>query len=102
MTSAGQVLCWGDNRAGELGDGYQYCSFRTPVTVNGLSDKATAITAREDDNTCAIVDGGVQCWGDNKDGGLGTGIDPGSKVPVSVSGLTGASAIAAGWEHPAP
>ena len=96
MTSEGQVLCWGDNRAGELGDGSNIDRL-TPVTVNGLSNKVTAIAAGRD-YTCAIVDGGVKCWGENNTDQLGTGIDPNRDTPVSVTGLTGVSAIAAGGE----
>jgi hypothetical protein len=33
---------------------------------------------------CAVVDGGVRCWGDNSLGELGDGSQRGSLVPVVV------------------
>lgn len=55
-------------------------------------------------DTCAIVNGGAQCWGGNQDGMLGTStivpIGSATPDPVPVSGLTsGVEAIAAGGYH---
>jgi hypothetical protein len=37
-----------------------------PVHVSGLTSGVRAIVAGEgNQHTCALVDGGVQCWGDN-------------------------------------
>ncbi|MCC6388236.1 MAG: RCC1 repeat-containing protein [Dehalococcoidia bacterium] len=48
-------------------------------------------------HTCAIVAGGVRCWGSNADGELGDGTNTGRLTPVPVLGLgSGVTAIAAG------
>jgi hypothetical protein len=35
-------------------------------------------------HTCAVVNGGVQCWGDDSSGQLGNNSTTGSNVPVQV------------------
>ncbi|MGC4117277.1 MAG: putative Ig domain-containing protein [Myxococcales bacterium] len=52
------------------------------------------------DHTCALMGGGVQCWGLNVNGQLGDGSYDDSPVPVPVSGiLGGATALTAGASH---
>jgi len=96
VTDEGGVVCWGDNRAGQLGDG-TFSASSTPVSVVGLADVTAIDAARY--TTCALTGtGGVWCWGSNEDGVLGSGSGvTSSTVPVQVSGLaTGVIAIAAG------
>jgi hypothetical protein len=95
---SGIVLCWGRGSSGELGNGTNTNS-TTPVTVSNLSD-ATKI-ASYGDFTCVIhkSSGTVSCWGFNSDGQLGDGNKTDSNVPVPVTGLTNAVAIAAGDDH---
>ena len=98
LVSGGKVSCWGWNVFGELGDGI-YDNSNVPVRVTGLTG-AIAIAAGYL-HTCALLSGGtVQCWGDSQYGKLGDGSSGSSStVPVSVSGLSGVTAIAAGGGH---
>ena len=72
-----------------------------PVQVLGISD-ATAITAGSI-HTCALREGGaISCWGANWSGQLGNGENRRltiSSVPVQVSGITDATAIATGSSY---
>jgi len=74
----------------------------TPVAVTGLSG-ATVISVGED-SVCALLSGStIECWGDNEYGQLGNGTTTTnacecSTTPVAVSGLSGATAISAGYE----
>jgi alpha-tubulin suppressor-like RCC1 family protein len=78
VLSGGTVDCWGNNMAGELGDGTStgpdscggYACSTTPVAVKGLSG-VTAVSVSAD-SACALLPGGfVQCWGGNSSGELG-------------------------------
>jgi alpha-tubulin suppressor-like RCC1 family protein len=83
----GNVVCWGANYSGQLGDGTTNDS-TTPVQVSGLTGEVTSVSAGNG-HTCAAVDGGAWCWGDNAAGQLGNGSTTASSAPVQVSGLTG-------------
>jgi len=105
LTSAGRVLCWGDNSKGQLGN-----------NDNGLAKKYTAVSVVDATNTpitgatalasggyfsCALFGDAMKCWGDNSSGQLGMGSIGGqSLIPVAVSSLGSAvSSIAAGVFH---
>jgi Regulator of chromosome condensation (RCC1) repeat len=91
------MVCWGDNRSGQLGDGTR-TRRTTPVPVDGLTD-AIAVGAGSG-HTCAIrASRQVVCWGDNSSGQLGIGTRTNSRAPVEVSGLTDAIAITVGSAH---
>ena len=84
LMRGGHVQCWGANTWGQLGDGTTTNS-SIPVAVSGLGGEVTAIaTSGFSSYTCAIVRGGVQCWGHNKAGQLGNGTTVSSGVPVDV------------------
>jgi alpha-tubulin suppressor-like RCC1 family protein len=102
----GNVRCWGWNAFGQLGTG-DFNDRTTPAGSVATSGPASRIAAGNG-HTCAIVAGGVQCWGHNDQGQLGNG-QPGcdpedlwscqSATPVTVSGLSGVTALAAGNYH---
>ena len=106
VLKSGGVDCWGDNSADDLGDGSDTapdCSGScsdVPVAVTGMTDAASLASAG--DGYCAVLtSGGVDCWGDNSEGELGTGSDTGpncsgycSNVPVAATGITDAASLA--------
>ena len=83
----GNLMCWGLNDFGELGNGTQDMSW-TPVEVKNLDGKAVDM-AVGGSHACALLDDGrVQCWGRNRYGTLGIGeLTDLSLVPVDVVGL---------------
>ena len=107
--AAGAVRCWGGDRDGQLGDGGS-SSRPSPVEVAGLG-AATSIAAGAR-HTCAVIDDGtVRCWGaplgQSPDAGPAPApgdagrADGGSRPTtlVVVSGLAGATRVAAGDGH---
>jgi alpha-tubulin suppressor-like RCC1 family protein len=107
-TSAGQVLAWGGNGSGQLGDGSKISS-DVPVAVSLPSGtKVTDIAAGGDFGLAATSTGSVLSWGGNAWGELGDGTTKGSDVPVTVSLPSGThiGTLAAGRDHalalPAP
>jgi alpha-tubulin suppressor-like RCC1 family protein len=81
----GTVKCWGENSAGELGDGTKV-NRSTPVSVVGLAD-VDVVAAGQEDSCAGLVDLSVWCWGSNSKGQLGDGTTTDSLTPVVVAGL---------------
>lgn len=95
VVAGGSVSCWGGPQYGS-GDPTVALAYDTGVTG------ATAVAVGAE-HACAIVAGGsVVCWGYGGDGELGVALPQGtsaSYTPVTVPGVTGATAIAAGDYH---
>ncbi|MEI6289852.1 MAG: hypothetical protein WCP19_05415 [Chloroflexota bacterium] len=93
------MFCWGYNGSAELGNGDETLQDKSsPVSVYGLSSGVSTITAGTD-HTCAIISGGVKCWGGNSYGQLGFNYSI-AYTPVDVTGLTsGISAVSAAERH---
>jgi alpha-tubulin suppressor-like RCC1 family protein len=85
LTSQGQVLAWGLNAQGELGNGTTTGS-GTPVMVQlSAGTKVKALSA-SCTHTLALTSGGkVLAWGDNTSGQLGDGTVQSSDVPVTAT-----------------
>lgn len=93
---SGTVHCWGANAQGQLGVGDEVDRLEaTPVPGLAGVDEIAAGGMR----TCARTGGTVQCWGTNAQGQIGDGTQVASNVPVSVSGLTDATALRLAQNH---
>jgi len=106
LLKSGLVECWGDNRMGELGLGYQDSSWpfglSTPTLVPGLS-QVSLLSAGSQHVCAALMSGQVNCWGRDYDGELGLGyrvesVNSATQVPglenVTSLGLGDATACA--------
>lgn len=85
--SGGDAFCWGDNNAGQLGNGTN-TQHSSPVAVSksgALLGKTVTQIAAGDFNTCAVASGKAYCWGGNTDGQLGDGTTTNSNVPIEVN-----------------
>lgn len=99
LTSTGQVLAWGNNVDGELGDGTNSNS-AVPVPVH-LPKKVvvTAIAAGDDDSMAVTSTGQVYAWGTNEYGELGDGSKQDTNTPVAVLLPRGTKVIAIGTSY---
>ncbi len=111
LLSSGGIKCWGENEAGQLGNGTSI-SHSTPVGVSGISNAAaiTASFSAGETHVCALLPGGaIECWGDGGAGELGNGTvgteecgreldfdQTCSLTPVSVNELTTGTVVSAG------
>lgn len=79
----GNVLCFGDNSAGQLGDG-SLRSRRQPQPVVGLPDSIAVGVGR--DHACALTKRGeVYCWGSARRGAVGIGLPVFRTVATTVA-----------------
>jgi len=88
LTKSGQILAWGDNRAGQLGIG---------------TDRPRQISAGVSFDLALTTRGTILAWGDNEVGELGTGkagFRSLSRVPVAVHLRADRTAvhIGTGWD----
>ncbi|MFL6125992.1 hypothetical protein [Actinophytocola sp.] len=103
LRADGTVWAWGLGH-GALGNGTYDDGSAVPVQVSNLTG-VTAISGGALGGYALRGDGTVWAWGDNGVGQLGNGQDCGgpdpcvAQSPVQVSGLTGVTAIAGGWEN---
>jgi alpha-tubulin suppressor-like RCC1 family protein len=95
LTSTGQVLAWGYNGDGELGNGTRTnASVPTPVSAGAMpaGTVITQIASGGYDGMALSQAGAVYTWGYNSNGQLGNGTTVSSLTPVAMS----AGAIPAG------
>lgn len=99
VRTASEMLCWGTNDSGQLGDDdpmhddcgggttYSDCSLRaTPVTLD--ASLVTDIVSGDDHHCVLLTDGTVSCWGNNQLGQLGLGDTTFRALPTPVPGLS--------------
>jgi alpha-tubulin suppressor-like RCC1 family protein len=99
LLSDGTVMAWGANESGQLGTG-GITARNVPTAVKRLTGVA-AISAGGEFSLALLSNGTVQAWGNDEHGQLGNAkVEEGaSTVPVAVEGLTGVTAVAAGFNH---
>jgi alpha-tubulin suppressor-like RCC1 family protein len=76
----GDVYCWGNDDAGQLGNGQLFVTHTSPVAVDNTGDmngEKMADIAVGQYNSCAVATvasgGNIYCWGKDDDGQLGNG-----------------------------
>ncbi len=100
ILQSGALWCWGRNDFGELGIGsLDPSQSPVPLPVAGLGSGVMAVAFGNYHTCAALADGSVHCFGGNGFGQLGNGITTESDVPVTVIGVSGVTALAAGTEH---
>jgi len=97
LNSDGTVWTWGNNTAGQLGNGTT-TNNAFAAQLSGLSG-VMAVAAGMDHTLALKGDGTVWAWGNNANGQLGDGTTTQRSTPIQVSGLAGVRAIAAGYGH---
>lgn len=98
----GNVYAWGENHSGQLGDGTT-SEKDSPTLVRGLEGvRAVALggLASVGGHLLALMgDGTVRAIGENGAGQLGDGATADSTSPVTVTGLSGVTQLAAAASH---
>lgn len=84
LTDEGQAYCWGQNQAGQLGDGMTIERLTPVAVVGGLRFRQVSVGAR---HTCGLtLTNRAYCWGQNQVGQLGDGTTTDHLTPVPVAG----------------
>ncbi len=97
----GGVQCWGRAINGVLGNATDGGYYAAPQQTIAAGSGATAVSAGSM-HACAVVSGGVQCWGAGGDGKLGNGGFGNYSTPTQVTDFgagSGATQVAAGGGH---
>ena len=83
------LVCWGDNAAGQVGDGTTDDRI-TPVSVGSWPEPAAISIAAGDAHTCVLILQAAQpvsCWGSNSSGQLGDSTEIERHLPVVAIAL---------------
>jgi alpha-tubulin suppressor-like RCC1 family protein len=100
VTASGKVYAWGENDVGQLGSTPTPDAGSTsPVQVMGLTGPASSVAARTDFACAVMMDGTVECWGNNDQGQLGNGTLGLPSLPGPVVGLMNTVQVATGSDH---
>jgi len=97
VTTDDRGFCWGNGRAGQVGNGKAYLSFWPKAVAGGLS---LARVSAGYDHTCGETSlNRVYCWGANYNGQLGDGTTTQRLTPVAVAGGHQFSQASVGVAH---
>ncbi|GIF48776.1 hypothetical protein Afe04nite_33150 [Asanoa ferruginea] len=95
----GSVRGWGLNIAGQVGNGNTISPQPNPVAVVGLNGvRVKSVDGGFGHTLALLTNGRMKAWGSNGSGQLGDGTNTLRLIPVNVLGLSGVSAIAAGYD----
>ncbi len=97
LLTSHKIWCWGDNSHQQLGGGVLAiltANSKVPVAVGNLTN-VTALAAGTA-HACAVQNGNVFCWGQNKDGQCGQTGTGDVNTPTQVGSLASVTAVAAG------
>jgi len=99
ISAQGELLCWGSNEFGQLGNG-NLLETTVPAPVEGLLGSVSSVSTGAS-HTCAIMEyGALFCWGLNSHGQLGDGTTELRPWPVPVVGLSESVVqVSAGYTH---
>lgn len=92
LQADGSVWAWGNNNAGQLGDGTKHYQ-PSPVPVTGLGKDVVALGAGHSFSIALKADGSVWVWGYNRYGQLGDGTKVSQALPQRLL-LLGSKVIA--------
>jgi alpha-tubulin suppressor-like RCC1 family protein len=96
LLAGGTLECWGDNTYGETGNGCANIMCYQPLPVGNVSG-AVAIAAGGFHTCALLVDGTVDCWGENDWGQAGNGTVGQFGGAFPVKGLNQVVAITTGF-----
>jgi alpha-tubulin suppressor-like RCC1 family protein len=98
---SGVLECFGGNSAGQLGNGVAGQS-AVPTQTNPVLNAGPTSFSAVGQTTCAVQDGGLQCWGANNTGQIGNGTQVGGSTLVTVfPASSGVTSIANGSQSSA-
>ncbi len=97
LRANGTVAAWGNNNAGQLGNGNTSNSSQA-VNVSGLTS-IKSIAAGDAHSLALRSDGTLWAWGRGDLGQLGVGGTANTSLPLPVLGLANVTAVAAGGYH---
>lgn len=78
-----QLLCWGNNGDGQLGDGTRI-GRRVPVSIAFTTNYHEFVTSGEAHSCVSIYQEGLYCWGNGAGGRLGDGARSDRLTPVRI------------------
>jgi alpha-tubulin suppressor-like RCC1 family protein len=97
VTTDDRAFCWGNGRAGQVGNGKAYLSFWPKAVAGGLS--IARVSAGYDHSCGETTSNRLYCWGANYNGQLGDGTTVQRLTPVAVAGGLAFSQASAGVAH---